>query len=375
MADSKGKGLEGVVAARTSISDIDGQQGKLFYAGYDIADLAEHATFEETVYLLHHLALPTREQLDEENAILRSEHRLDPTLVRLISALGDDTNPMTVLRTVVSAAAALDPTVDDESSEANLRKAYKLVALTPQIVAAFHRLRTGGDAIEPRDDQSLAGNFLYSLTGKEPDEQLARDFDVCLLLYADHTMNASTFAARVAAATLADIYAAVTAAIATLQGPLHGGAIEQVRHMLDEIGTPDRAADYVRERLGGKKKVMGFGHRVYKTWDPRARILREMSRRLGEQVGDTHWFEISDQIQQAVMREKGLYPNVDFYTASVYSALGIPPDLYTTLFATARMAGWTAHIREQYADNRLIRPDSEYIGPGAREWVPIEQRG
>jgi citrate synthase len=375
MADSKGKGLEGVVAARTSISDIDGLQGKLFYAGYDIADLAEHATFEETVYLLHHLALPTKAQLGDEIAILRSEQRLDPALVRLIATLGDGTNPMTVLRTVVSAAAALDPTVDDESSEANLRKAYKLVALTPQIVAAFHRLRTGGDAIEPRDDQSLAGNFLYSLTGKEPDEQLARDFDVCLLLYADHTMNASTFAARVAAATLADIYAAVTAAIATLQGPLHGGAIEQVRYMLDEIGTPDRAADYVRERLGGKKKVMGFGHRVYKTWDPRARILREMSRRLGEQVGDTHWFEISDQIQQAVMREKGLYPNVDFYTASVYSALGIPPDLYTTLFATARMAGWTAHIREQYADNRLIRPDSEYIGPGVREWVPIEQRG
>src|SRR6266540_2308652 len=298
MADNKGKGLEGVVAARTSISDIDGQQGKLFYAGYDIADLAEHSTFEETVYLLHHLALPTRAQL--------------------ISSLGDGTNPMTVLRTVVSAAAALDPTVDDESSEANLRKAYKLVALTPRIVAAFHRLRTGGDAIEPRDDQPLASNFLYSLTGKEPDERLARDFDVCLLLYADHTMNASTFAGRVAAATLADMYAAVTAAIATLQGRLHGGAIER--------------------------------------------------------VGDTHWFEISDQIQQTVMEEKGLYPNVDFYTASVYSALGIPPDLYTTLFATARMAGWTAHIREQYADNRLIRPDSEYIGPGAREWVPIDDR-
>jgi len=375
MADNKGKGLEGVVAARTSISDIDGQQGKLFYTGYDIADLAEHATFEETVYLLHHLALPTRAQLDEENAFLRSEQRLDPALVRLISSLGDGTNPMTVLRTVVSAAAALDPTVDDESSEANLRKAYKLVALTPQIVAAIQRLRTGGDAIEPRDDQSLASSFLYSLTGKEPDEQLARDFDVCLLLYADHTMNASTFAGRVAAATLADMYAAVTAAIATLQGRLHGGAIEQVRYMLDEIRTPDRAADYVKHRLGDKQKVMGFGHRVYKTWDPRARILREMSRRLGERLGDTHWFEISDQIQQTVMEEKGLYPNVDFYTASVYSALGIPPDLYTTLFATARMAGWTAHIREQYADNRLIRPDSEYIGPGAREWVPIDQRG
>jgi citrate synthase len=374
MADNKGKGLEGVVAARTSISDIDGQQGKLFYAGYDIADLAEHSTFEETVYLLHHLALPTRAQLDEENAFLRSEQRLDPALVRLISSLGDGTNPMTVLRTVVSAAAALDPTVDDESSEANLRKAYKLVALTPRIVAAFHRLRTGGDAIEPRDDQPLASNFLYSLTGKEPDERLARDFDVCLLLYADHTMNASTFAGRVAAATLADMYAAVTAAIATLQGRLHGGAIEQVRYMLDEIRTPDRAADYVKRRLGDKQKVMGFGHRVYKTWDPRARILREMSRRLGERLGDTHWFEISDQIQQTVMEEKGLYPNVDFYTASVYSALGIPPDLYTTLFASARMAGWTAHIREQYADNRLIRPDSEYIGPGAREWVPIDDR-
>jgi len=375
MADSKGKGLEGVVAARTSISDIDGQQGKLFYAGYDIADLAEHATFEETVYLLHHLELPTRPQLDEENAFLRSEQRLDPFLVRLISALGGDNNPMTVLRTVVSAAASLDAEVDDESSAANLRKAYKLVALTPQIVAAFHRMRTGADAVEPREDLSLAGNFLYALTGKEPDEQLARDFDVCLVLYADHTMNASTFAGRVSAATLADIYAAVTAAIATLQGPLHGGAIEQVRYMLDEIGTPDRAAGYVRDRLAAKRKVMGFGHRVYKTWDPRARILSEMSRRLGERLGDTHWYEISDQIQRTVQEEKGLYPNVDFYTASVYSTLGIPPDLYTTLFATSRMAGWTAHIREQYADNRLIRPDSEYIGPEPRAYQPLDRRG
>jgi citrate synthase len=371
----KGKGLEGVVAAQTSISDIDGQQGKLFYAGYDIADLAEHATFEETVYLLHHLALPTRAQLEEVKATLRMEQRLDPALVRLISALGTGVSPMTMLRTVVSAAAALDAEVDDDSSEANLRKAYRLVALAPQIVAAFHRLRTGGQAVEPRDDLSLAGNFLYSLTGKDPDVQLARDFDVCLVLYADHTMNASTFAGRIAAATLADMYAAVTAAIATLQGPLHGGAIEQVRHMLDEIGTPDRAADYVRDRLARKQKVMGFGHRVYKTWDPRATILREMSRRIGQQLGDSRWFEISDRIQETVRAERNLYPNVDFYTASVYSALGIPPDLYTTLFATARMAGWTAHIREQYADNRLIRPDSEYIGPPPRRYQEISQRG
>jgi citrate synthase len=375
MTDGKGKGLEGVVAARTSISDIDGQQGRLFYAGYDIADLGEHATFEETVYLLHHLALPTHAQLDEVRAALGAGQHLDPALVRLISTLGDGASPMTVLRTVASAAATLDAELDDDSSEANLRKSYRLVALTPQVVAACHRLRTGGQAVEPRDDLSLAGNFLYSLTGKEPDVELARDFDVCLVLYADHTMNASTFAGRVAAATLADIYAAVTAAIATLQGPLHGGAIEQVRNMLDEIGTPDRAAGYVRDRLGRKLKVMGFGHRVYKTWDPRARILREMSRRLGQRVGDTHWFEISERIQETVLEEKGLYPNVDFYTASVYSALGIPPDLYTTLFASSRMAGWTAHIREQYADNRLIRPDSEYVGPAPRSYENIDQRG
>ncbi len=375
MADTKGKGLEGVVAARTSISDIDGQQGKLFYAGYDIADLAEHATFEETLYLLHHLELPTQAQLDELRAALRAGQQLDPVLVRLISALRDDANPMTVLRTVVSASAAVDPEASDESPEASLRHTYKLVALTPQVVAAFHRLRTGGQALEPREDLSLAGGFLYALTGKEPDVQLARDFDVCLVLYADHTMNASTFAARVAAATLADIYAAVTAAIATLQGPLHGGAIEGVRSMLDEIGTPDRAADYVRDRLARKQKVMGFGHRVYKTWDPRARILREMSRRIGQQLGDTHWYEISERVQETVQAEKNLYPNVDFYTAGVYSALGIPHDLYTTLFATARMAGWTAHVREQYADNRLIRPDSEYIGPSPRRYEEIGKRG
>jgi citrate synthase len=374
MANGKGKGLEGVVAARTSISDIDGQQGKLYYAGYDIADLAAHATFEETIYLLHHLELPTRAQLEETVAALRAESGLDGFLVELISSLVDRTGPMTTLRTVISAAAAAD--ADDEPSEdANLRRAYRLVARTPQIVATYQRLRTGADAVEPRDDLGVAANFLYALTGKEPDPSLARDFDVVLVLYADHTMNASTFAGRVAAATLADMYAAATAAAATLQGPLHGGAIEQVRHMLDEIGSPDRAPDWVRERLGRKQKVMGFGHRVYKTWDPRATVLREIGERLGKQVGDTHWYDISARIQETVMEEKGLYPNVDFYTASVYSALGLPPDLYTPLFATSRMAGWTAHIREQYADNRLIRPDSEYVGPPARPWRPLDARG
>jgi citrate synthase len=280
---------------------------------------------------------------------------------------------MTTLRTAVSAAAALDS--DDDSQEANLRKAYRLMAKTPQIIATYQRLRTGADAIEPRDDLGVAANFLYALTGKEPDPQVARDFDVTLVLYADHTLNASTFAARVAAATLADMYAAATAAVATLQGPLHGGAIEAVRHMLDEIGSPDRAADWVRGQLGRKQKVMGFGHRVYKTWDPRATALRKIAERLGRQFGETRWYDTSVRVQEAVMSERNLYPNVDFYTASVYSALGLPPDLYTPLFAASRMAGWTAHIREQYADNRLIRPDSEYVGPDPRPWQPLDARG
>jgi citrate synthase len=374
MAEPTGKGLEGVVAAQTRISDVDGRQGKLFYAGYDIADLAAHASFEETIYLLHHLELPTAAQLEETVATLRAESSLDPLLVELIASLAERTGPMTILRTAVSAAAALDPD-DDDSPEADLRKAYRLMAKTPQIVATYQRLRTGGDAIEPRDDLGVAANFLYALTGKQPDPQVARDFDVVLVLYADHTLNASTFASRVAAATLADMYAAATAAVATLQGPLHGGAIEEVREMLDEIGSPDQAADWVRRHLAAGQKVMGFGHRVYKTWDPRATVLREIAERLGRQFGDTRWYDTSVEVQEAVMAAKPLYPNVDFYTASVYSALGLPPVLYTPLFAVARMAGWTAHIREQYADNRLIRPDSEYVGPDPRPWQPLESRG
>ena len=374
MADATGKGLEGVVAAQTRISDVDGREGKLFYAGYDIADLAAHASFEETIHLLHHLELPTASQLEETIATLRAESTLDPLLVELIASLAERTGPMTTLRTAVSAAAALDPD-DQESAEANLRKAYRLMAKTPQIVATYQRLRTGADAIEPRDDLGIAANFLYALTGKQPEPQVARDFDVVLVLYADHTLNASTFAGRVAAATLADMYAAATAAVATLQGPLHGGAIEAVREMLEEIGSPDQAPAWVRERLAAKQKLMGFGHRVYKTWDPRATVLRDIAERLGRQFGETRWFDTSVRVQETVMEEKKLYPNVDFYTASVYSALGLPPDLYTPLFATARMAGWTAHIREQYADNRLIRPDSEYVGPAPRNWKPLESRG
>jgi 2-methylcitrate synthase len=374
MADTTGKGLEGVVAAQTRISDVDGRQGRLFYAGYGIADLAAHATFEETIHLLHHLELPTAAELSETVATLRAESVLDPLLVDLIGSLAQRTGPMTTLRTAVSAAAALDPD-DDRSPEAKLGKAYRLIAMTPQIIATYQRLRTGADAIEPRDDLGVAANFLYALTGKQPDPQTARDFDVVLVLYADHTLNASTFAARVAAATLADMYAAATAAVATLQGPLHGGAIQEVREMLEDIGTPDRAPGWVRERLADKQKIMGFGHRVYKTWDPRATVLCGIAERVGRQFGETRWYDTSVRVQETVMAEKHLYPNVDFYTASVYSALQLPADLYTPLFAASRMAGWTAHIREQYADNRLIRPDSEYIGPEPRAWQPLESRG
>jgi citrate synthase len=374
MADATGKGLEGVVAAQTRISDVDGRAGKLFYAGYDIADLAAHATFEETIHLLHHLELPTEAQLAETVATLRAGSNLDGLLVDLIGSLAERTGPMTTLRTAVSAAAALDPD-DEDAPEANLRRAYRLMAKTPQIIATYQRLRTGADAIEPREDLGVAANFLYALTGKQPDPQVARDFDVVLVLYADHTLNASTFAGRVAAATLADMYAAATAAVATLQGPLHGGAIEEVREMLEEIGEPDRAPEWVGQKLARKEKVMGFGHRVYKTWDPRATVLHEIAERLGRQFGETRWYDISMRVQEAVMGAKTLYPNVDFYTASVYSALGLPPDLYTPLFAASRMAGWTAHIREQYADNRLIRPDSEYVGPEPRAWKPLESRG
>src|SRR6266508_1806124 len=342
MAESgKGKGLEGVVAAQTKISD-----------------LAAHSGFEETVYLLHHLELPTRAQLDEVTGALRASRGLDGLLLQLLEATANQTGPMTALRTAVSAAGVHDADHGDDSPEANLRKAYRLIAQTPQIVATYQRLRSQAPAVAPRDDLTLAGKF-----------------DTCLVLYADHTMNASTFAGRVAAATLADMYAGATAAVATLQGPLHGGAIEQVRYMLDEIGVPDRASQWVKDRLAAKKKVMGFGHRVYKTWDPRAVILREMAERIGKQLGDTRCHEVSARIQETVMEERGLFPNVDFYTASVYSALGIAPDLYTCLFAVSRMAGWTAHIREQYADNRLIRPDSEYIGPPPRSYQPLFSRG
>ncbi|HET7482131.1 MAG TPA: citrate/2-methylcitrate synthase, partial [Actinomycetota bacterium] len=372
-----GKGLEGVVAAETAISDIDGKKGVLSYVGYDIHDLAPNATFEETIYLLHHLELPTPAQLDELRQQLGREREPNDLAMKLMPYLAENCAPMSMLRTAVSASSAKDPDGWDTSSEANYRKAIRLCAVLPTMVAYYDRLRKGEGLVAPDQGLSQAANFLYMLKGDKADDESARIFDVCLILHADHTMNASTFAARVCAATLSDIHSAITAAIAALKGPLHGGANEQVMRMIKEIkqlGGKEKARDYTINKLRNKEKVMGFGHRVYKTEDPRATHLRKMAKELADKTGDPSNFEISQEIEKAVMDEKGIYPNVDFYAASVYGYLQIPTDLFTPVFACSRVAGWTAHVREQYADNRLIRPDHEYVGPPPREWKALSQR-
>jgi citrate synthase len=369
------KGLADVVAAETGLSDIDGKLGRLFYAGYDIHDLARYSTFEETVYLLHHERLPNRDELEELTQRLTEERELDPWLQGLMPTFTEVTSPMSMLRTSISASSAYDPDGWDHSAQANLRKAIRLVARFPTLIATYHRIRTEQEPVPPNPKLPHAANFLYQLLGEEPEEEAARALDICLVLHADHTMNASTFAARVVASTLADMHSAITAAIAALKGPLHGGANEAVMKMLQEIGQVEKVEHFVKDRLGRKEKIMGFGHRVYKTEDPRATHLRRLSRELGQRVGDTRWHEISERIEKVVMEEKGLYPNVDFYAASVYNALGIPIDLFTCIFAASRVAGWTGHVREQLADNRLIRPESDYIGPRNQTYVPVEDRG
>ena len=377
MPDTPGKGLEGVVAAETALSDIDGKKGILSYVGYDIHDLAPNATFEEVIYLLHHLELPTQSQLEEIRDQLGREREPNALAMRLLPHLAENCAPMSMLRTAVSASSAVDPDGWDTSPEGNYRKAIRLCAVLPTLVAYYDRLRNDQELIAPDPGLSLAANFLWMLKGEKADDEAARIFDVCLILHADHTMNASTFAARVCAATLSDIHSAITAAIAALKGPLHGGANEQVMRMIKEIkelGGKEKARDYTIEKLRNKEKVMGFGHRVYKTEDPRATHLRRMAQELGEKAGDTSNFEISQEIEKAVMDEKGIYPNVDFYAASVYGYLEIPTDLFTPVFACSRVSGWTAHVREQYADNRLIRPDHGYVGPDPRKWVPLSER-
>jgi citrate synthase len=374
MASKSGKGLEGVIAAETALSDIDGKQGVLSYVGYNIHDLADNATFEEVVYLLHHLELPTEPQLEELRGQLSKERQPNDFAMGLLPSLAENSAPMSMLRTAVSASSSQDPDGWDTSEEANYRKALRLVAVFPTLVAYYDRMRKDQPLVPPDESLSQAANFLYMLKGDKADDASARIFDVCLTLHADHTMNASTFAARVCAATLSDIHSAITAGIAALKGPLHGGANEAVMKMIKEIGDTSNARDYLLKKLSNKEKVMGFGHRVYKTEDPRATHLRKMAKELAEKTGDGRNYEISEILETTVMEEKGLYPNVDFYAASVYGYLQIPTDLFTPIFACSRVAGWTAHVREQYADNRLIRPDHGYIGPEPRSWTPINER-
>jgi citrate synthase len=373
------KGLEGVIAAETAISEVNGEEGRLIYCGYLIEDLAQHATFEEVCHLLWYGELPNQSRLDELRDRFRSAAPVPAPVLELIRTLPPGTHPMAALRTAVSALAAYDPDGEDNSPAANDRKAVRLTAQVITITAAIERLRHGLDAIPPRPHLSLAGNLLFMMSGGEPEPLSERIIDASLTLHAEHGMNASTFAARVTAGTLSDMHSAVTSAIGTLKGPLHGGANEQVMRMLLAIGEPERAEQYVREALRRGQRVMGFGHRVYRTLDPRAPLLRELAEQLERTRGSSPWLRISSIIQRVMAEEmvgrgKKVYPNVDFFSASVYYTLGIPLDLFTTLFACARMAGWTAHVIEQLQDNRLIRPGSNYRGPRDRNVQPIAQR-
>jgi citrate synthase len=370
-------GLEDVVVTASSICYLDGEKGVLAYCGYDIHDLAGAATFEEVCYLLWHRRLPSRAELGDLQSALAAARPVPEAIVRLMRSL-PAVDGMDALRTITSALAHYDAEVGDASAAAQYRKAVRLTAQVATVVAAWGRLKAGGAPIVPDPVLGHAANFLYMLTGERPNPLATRAFDIALILHADHELNASTFAGRVAAATLTDIYSAVVAAIGTLKGPLHGGANADVMKMLLDLGetaSGDRIDDFVRGKFARKEKIAGFGHRVYKAEDPRATHLRRMSRDLGKRAGSTAWFDMSQRIEALVKSEKKLNPNVDFYSASMYYTLGIPIDLYTPIFAVSRMSGWTAHILEQYANNRLIRPRADYIGPAyPQRFVPLEQR-
>ncbi|MDE3064035.1 MAG: citrate synthase [Acidobacteriota bacterium] len=372
-----GKGLEGIVAANSGVCWIDGEAGVLAYRGIDIHELAEHSTFEETTYLLWNGRLPSQLALREFHAQLALARELDQRIIDMLRSFPASATPMEVLRTAVSALSFYDADEKDNSHDANVRKSYNLTAQLAMIVAIYDRLRKGKEIIPPDRSLSHAGNFLWMLNGVKPSETATRTLDIALILHADHELNASTFAARVIAATLSDIHSAVTGAIGALKGPLHGGANEAVMRLLlaiDKAGADP--VEYVKNMLANKQKVSGFGHRVYKTEDPRATHLRKMSEQLGRDAGQSKWFDMSRAIEVYVKGEKKLNANVDFYSASTYAMLGIDIDLYTPIFAISRIAGWSAHVIEQLDDNRLIRPRAEYIGPVyPTHWVPVEERG
>jgi citrate synthase len=373
-AASPAKGLEGVVAAETRLSDVRGEEGVLIYAGYNINELAGKVSFEEVIHLLHRGRLPNRQELEKLKCDLSASRPLPEGVVQILKTLPKETAPMHALRTGVSALGCFDNEAEDDSPEAQQRKALRLIAQIPVICAYFHRLRCNKSIVQPDSSLGEAANFLFMIDGEKPSKEKEQTMDLCYVLHADHGMNASTFSARVTIATLSDMYSAITTAIGTLKGPLHGGANEGVIRMLQEIGSPQNVDAYVENALTHKQKIMGIGHRVYKTLDPRAPHLKRMAQTLSQKIGEPKWIEMSERIAKLMLEKKHLNANVDFYSATVYYSLGIPTDLFTPIFAIARTAGWTAHILEQLSDNRLIRPQSLYTGPTGLKVTPIDQR-
>jgi citrate synthase len=367
-------GLRGVVVGASTVSDVVGDKGELIYQGYNIHELAKSSTFEEVAFLLWNKRLPRRAELDELKRAIGEAYTVPKPITDLLRQIPREADPIDVLRTAVSALEFYDSEARDISREVSLKTSIKLTAQFPTLVAAADRIRRGLDPVEPLPDENIATNFLYMLKGEKPSEHDAHVFDVCLVLHADHELNASTFTARVVAGTLANIYASVTAAIGALSGPLHGGANTNVMKTLLEIGDIENLESFIKQALAEKRKIMGFGHAVYRTEDPRATHLRKFSKEMGERVGNTKWYEMSRKLEEVMMREKGLYPNVDFFSASTYYVMGIPLDLYTPIFAISRITGWTAHILEQYADNKLIRPRAEYVGPRNLQYIAIDKR-
>src|SRR5215831_2443248 len=369
-------GLEDVIVSTSEICFIDGHKGRLLYRGYDVDDLVEHSTFEEVVYLLWHGRLPSRKELDVHVKALAStaNRKLPSKVLSMLKLFPKKTTPMEILRTGVSALSAFDPDANDNSREATLRKALRLTAQMPTLVAAWERIRKGKAPVAPNPKLTLAGNFLYMLSGKKPTPLATRTFDVALILHADHEFNASTFAARVTAGTLSDLHSAIVSGIGTLKGPLHGGANEQVMLMVEKIKDPAKAESWIKKALSEKARIMGFGHRVYRVEDPRAKHLKRFALELGRQAGSTANVEILDTVARVVSSEKKIFPNVDLYSGAAYASMGIATDEFTPIFAMSRVAGWAAHVLEQHGNNRLIRPRSDYTGLTEEKYVPLDQR-
>ncbi len=369
-------GLEDIVVSTSDICFIDGREGRLVYRGFDVDDLAAHSTFEEVVYLLWHGGLPSKKELDAHVKAMRStaNRKLPPKMIQMLRALPKKTTPMEVLRTGVSALSAFDPDAADNSREASVRKALRLTTQMPTLVAAWERIRRGKAPIAPNPRLSHSANFLYMMFGKKPTALAEKTFDVALILHADHEFNASTFAARVTAATLSDMHSAIVSGIGALKGPLHGGANEQVMLMVEKIKSPATAGAWIRKALADKARIMGFGHRVYRVEDPRAKHLRRLATELGEQAGNTDSVRILDTVAREVTADKKIYPNVDLFSGAAYKTMGIPTDQFTPIFAMSRVAGWAAHVLEQHGNNRLIRPRAEYTGATRATYVPVDQR-